>query len=752
MAVSVRLPQGRGPHVEHYLIEKIFKQQPVQSNQQSKSSTTSVFRLEGSEHYFSTILQLVLHYSKCQDELPVQLTLPSVLLNSNRSHLTSLALLGQEFWQSKFVSLKQLPKNSLNNETLAMINQNQQKSEESQQKQQQPTTKQYNRQQARRNNSNSSESNQSNKSSSMSMSPRPPSFDVRSRRNTSTDSASPPTTTTNNSQNIITLSTPPPLPPKNPSMICDPQNVVTAKIITENDSNHHPILSSSSPTIATTLVEVHNNQQQQISSRLPSNRLPNAFVPPPIPPRNNRNSPNGSTPPPPPQKPPLPSNGPPLSSLRSKKPHSNQQQQQQKFSTLNELLSPMSMTESEIEIAKFSLQRKIAPNILEVDEYDDDDINEKSLINRNYYNQMINQATSSPIIIEDDEIKNQKTPSPAPAHAIASFPSHHSEQLLHSLPCDVQQSVKCDVCTQTYDTNKNLQQPQQNGRITRANSSLSCFYMDPIDALVAINQQQQQPKRHSDPELASKNSQNTMDTLETNQQQQQSTFTMSHSLESLLENFRHRFATAASGSELYSIRETILNERRNQFIQQQQQQQQTNVPKHDTGFSTVDSAWQWHSVVGQNDHNGGIINRSAAAQLEHSKRSSITTNGSMKSDITTVEDLISAKAPELAVPKITHIDSINMIHKQQDQQCCNNNDRERKLTAKSIATDVCTEFSEPWNRDIVESLFISELHQGDIHQQSNHQIGKLKTKSLIFLLLLHSKLYNFKFKYSFGQM
>nr|XP_027203919.1 protein sprint-like isoform X1 [Dermatophagoides pteronyssinus] len=749
MAVSVRLPQGRGPHVEHYLIEKIFKQQPVQSNQQSKS-TTSVFRLEGSEHYFSTILQLVLHYSKCQDELPVQLTLPSVLLNSNRSHLTSLALLGQEFWQSKFVSLKQLPKNSLNNETLAMINQNQQKSEESQQKQQQPTTKQYNRQQARRNNSNSSESNQSNKSSSMSMSPRPPSFDVRSRRNTSTDSASPPTTTTNNSQNIITLSTPPPLPPKNPSMICDPQNVV-AKIITENDSNHHPILSSSSPTIATTLVEVHNNQQQQISSRLPpssSNRLPNAYVPPPIPPRNNRNSPNGSTPPPPPpQKPPLPSNGPPLSSLRSKKPHSNQQQQQQKVSTLNELLSPMSMTESEIEMAKFSLQRKIAPNILEVDEYDDDDIsNEKSLINRNYYNQMINQATSSPIIIEDDEIKNQKTPSPAPAHAIASFPSHHSEQLLHSLPCDVQQSVKCDVCTQTYDTNKNLQQPQQNGRITRANSSLSCFYMDPIDALVAINQQQQQPKRHSDPELASKNSQNTMDTLETNHQQQQSTFTMSHSLESLLENFRHRFATAASGSELYSIRETILNERRNQFIQQQQQQQQTNVPKHDTGFSTVDSAWQWHSVVGQNDHNGGIINRSAAAQLEHLKRSSITTNGSMKSDITTVEDLISAKAPELAVPKITHIDSINMIHKQlvqQDQQCCNNNDRERKLTAKSIATDVCTEFSEPWNRDIVESLFISELHQGDIHQQSNHQIDDYDDDNNSTRQLLNNDLINF---------
>ncbi|OTF71659.1 Src homology 2 (SH2) domain containing protein, partial [Euroglyphus maynei] len=515
MAVSVRLPQGRGPHVEHYLIEKIIKA-PVSASTKS----TTVFRLEGSEHYFNSMLQLVLHYAQCQDELPIQLNLPSVLLNSSRSQLTSLALLGQEFWQSKFVSLKQLPKNSLNNETLAMINQNQQKQEELQQQQQQQSTKQYNRQQTRRHNSNSSESNQSK--TSISMSPMPPM--ICSRRNTS-DSASPtmPPTAGSNSQKI---SSPPPLPPKNPSMICDPQAnsplISSTKVIIADDSNQ-----ISSPKTST-IVEVHNNptiKNHNNMPRLSSSRVP-SYVPPPIPPRN-RNSPNGSTPPPPP----LPANGPPLLSLRTKKPHSNSNK------ALHDLLSPMSMTESEIEMAKFSLSHKIAPNILEVEEYKDDEIsNNKSLTHRNYYNQMIQAHASSPIMIEE-EIKNQQTPSPAP------FPVQHSllqASELQSLPCDAQQSssIKCDVCTQTYDTNKNLfasnLQPQQ-GRITRANSSLSCFYMDPVDALVAIHQHQ--PKRHSDPELAS-NSQNTMDV----ESSLNHTFTMSHSLESLLENFRHRFS------------------------------------------------------------------------------------------------------------------------------------------------------------------------------------------------------------------
>ncbi|XP_075589747.1 protein sprint isoform X5 [Dermatophagoides farinae] len=752
MAVSVRLPQGRGPHVEHYLIEKITKA-PVSSSTTKSSSTSSVFRLEGSEHYFNSILQLVIHYSQCQDELPVQLNLPSVLLNSGRSQLTSLALLGQEFWQSKFVSLKQLPKNSLNNETLAMINQNQNQQQEPppQQQQQQQPTKHYNRQKARRHNSNSSESNQSK--SSMSMSPMPPpSISIRSRRNTS-DSASP---TTMPSQSNAVSPTPPPLPPKNLSMTCGGDHQSNSPLMMINPTKTINEDSISSPITATanttTIVEVHNNptiknhNHQNNLPKLPP-RIPN-YVPPPIPPRN-RNSPNGggSTTPPP-----LPANGPPLSSLRTKKPY--QSNQQSKPAALQDLLSPMSMTESEIEMAKFSLTHKITPNILEVEEYNDDDdeiSNNLSLQYRNYYNQMIqapqHHHTSSlspvPIMIGEEEIKNQQTPSPAPLppqHSLAAVTELQPSIDAQQPPPPPSSSIKCDVCTQTYDTNKQLlltPNQSQMGRITRANSSLSCFYMDPIDALVAIHQQHQQPKRHSDPELAS-NSQNTMD-MESSSLNP-TTFTMSHSLESLLENFRNRFATAVSGSDLNSIRETLMNERRNQFIHHHHHQQQNQGlksfnPKHDTAFSTLDSAWQWHSGIGGGDqcHHNGRIHRSiqnqlamkmSLAQLEHLKRSSITTNGSMKSDITTVEDLISAKAPELAVPKITHIDSMNLInkkHRQQQQPLQqDSSDRERKLTAKSVATDVCTEFSEPWNMDVVESLFISELHHGGGQSSTNH--------------------------------
>ena len=85
MALSVRLPEGRGPHVEHYLIE---------------DAGNGKLHLEGSENYFTTVPMLVCHYSQCCDELPVQLTLPKVLSQSNRQQLSSLSLLGQDFWQS----------------------------------------------------------------------------------------------------------------------------------------------------------------------------------------------------------------------------------------------------------------------------------------------------------------------------------------------------------------------------------------------------------------------------------------------------------------------------------------------------------------------------------------------------------------------------------------------------------------------------------------------------------------------------
>jgi hypothetical protein len=90
MALSVRLPEGRGPHVEHYLIE---------------DGGNGKLHLEGSDNYFNAIPMLVCHYANCCDELPVQLTLHKVLAQSSRQQLTSLALLGQDFWQSSLSKL-----------------------------------------------------------------------------------------------------------------------------------------------------------------------------------------------------------------------------------------------------------------------------------------------------------------------------------------------------------------------------------------------------------------------------------------------------------------------------------------------------------------------------------------------------------------------------------------------------------------------------------------------------------------------
>ncbi|XP_063977947.1 protein sprint isoform X3 [Diachasmimorpha longicaudata] len=85
MALSVRLPSGKGPYIEHYLI---------QANKGKLS-------LETSDNRFDNIPSLIAHYAQCcSDELPVQLTLPRAMRDAkNRQQLSSLALLGQEFWR-----------------------------------------------------------------------------------------------------------------------------------------------------------------------------------------------------------------------------------------------------------------------------------------------------------------------------------------------------------------------------------------------------------------------------------------------------------------------------------------------------------------------------------------------------------------------------------------------------------------------------------------------------------------------------
>ncbi|XP_008191541.1 protein sprint isoform X3 [Tribolium castaneum] len=84
MALSVRLPPDKGPYIEHYLIQ----------------SSEGHLGLETSENRFGSMPELIAHYANCCDELPVQLTLPKAIREAkSRQQLSSLALLGQEFWR-----------------------------------------------------------------------------------------------------------------------------------------------------------------------------------------------------------------------------------------------------------------------------------------------------------------------------------------------------------------------------------------------------------------------------------------------------------------------------------------------------------------------------------------------------------------------------------------------------------------------------------------------------------------------------
>ena len=87
MALSVRLPKNKGPHIEHYLIENLGNRK---------------LHLEGSQRFFSVIPMLICHYCQCLDELPVCLKLPEIVLNASRHQLNSLSLLSEKFWTTNF--------------------------------------------------------------------------------------------------------------------------------------------------------------------------------------------------------------------------------------------------------------------------------------------------------------------------------------------------------------------------------------------------------------------------------------------------------------------------------------------------------------------------------------------------------------------------------------------------------------------------------------------------------------------------
>ncbi|XP_025207170.1 protein sprint isoform X3 [Melanaphis sacchari] len=95
MAISVRLPSGKGPYIEHYLIQ---------------ATADNRLALESSDNKFDSIPMLIAHYAQCCDELPVQLMLPKAIQEAkNRQQLSSLALLGQEFWRYPMASSRISP-------------------------------------------------------------------------------------------------------------------------------------------------------------------------------------------------------------------------------------------------------------------------------------------------------------------------------------------------------------------------------------------------------------------------------------------------------------------------------------------------------------------------------------------------------------------------------------------------------------------------------------------------------------------
>lgn len=643
LAISVRLPHGHGPHIEHYLIER-----------RNTSKSNCLFRLEGSEHYFSTILNLVTHYSNCCDELPVRLKLVPVLqaATSGQSQLSSLALLGQEFWQSKFVQLKQLPKNSLNTETLEIVN-SENISIELDKKKGSPETCLKESEVAlskpklppRRHNSNcsvftdkSSSSAQSNTALDSPPPPPPPSTKIKSSSPVIVDSIK-------LRKEFLKPQHLPPLPPK-------------------NETNNFAL-----PLIGESLTK-------------PSTRIE---LPPPIPPRTKIDGNNSKNSPPPPR---------PTVSKRSSPTVNN----------LNDLLSPTSMTESEI-IDLVQQQNKIDERV--------PPLPNKGGIRANYYNHVVSSQ---------DKIIFPSQPSPSPEKK--SSPINLSKSDSSNV------SNLCDVYTQTESvkTNEQKQKAKQNLEKTNSNISVSTFYMDPIDALVVINQakssfiESNSQKRHSDPEL----SHNVKDTTSTTTHGTEYigfgssiNSSLGLSLESLLESFRNRFPTA---STIDDIKTGSCRSKGNV------EQKSNQLPvRHDAGFSTVDSQWFWH------DCKKGIRSNVESRELKENKNQCSNGNkmennfrqikrdsiaASERSDVTTAEDLIGVQSPEFVVPKITLMNNLDPVISgivSNGTGFYDNLTKEEMKKAgsfrseKSVHTDTGTEFSEPWNMEMVESRILSEI-------------------------------------------
>lgn len=249
-------------------------------------------------------------------------------------------------------------------------------------------------------------------------------------------------------------------------------------------------------------------------------------------------------------------------------------------------------------------------------------------------------------------------------------------------------SLLCNVYTQTEKDKLVLSGSKL---LQRCASSLSTssFYMDPVDALNALEGGDGKKiaqgtggtssKHHSDPELSSVN-QSTSQSIDLHQNQRHKSgndYTLSsgsnwytmgrHSLESLLEHFKARFPDGSNGGGIYGdyeeFRQNLLQTTQGLKLQQLKEQSEESgkpeveqshhddgsqlvhpLPSGTQGIYTVDQDWQFHRQYNRGDRGGSA-----------GSNSNRTSGSSSKSAATTVDDRLGMTTPQLVVPRVTNV-------------------------------------------------------------------------------------------------
>lgn len=499
----------------------------------------------------------------------------------------------------------------------------------------------------------------------------------------------------------MTTGLPPPLPPKGDS----PINNNSQPLIDETSSKK-VLLSPSVATSTNTKLPRHSTSPVEVSPRIGITGRPPLSSrilcePPPLPPRCSK----------------------PLIALRKAERKSTEVASiTNNFTALNDLLSPISLTESEIGLAKYNLRLE--------DSKDDDGehsppVPPKSAAIRaakNYYNHMA--VTGGNAKKNGNMASNEPSSGSKQATGAKGSSSSPNQGKGAMAEAEVERSNSrtggVDVYTQT-ERDKLKQQQKMSTGVARPSSalSMSSYYMDPVDAL-KMNQQHLQvtgtesivsSKRHSDPELAS----STLSTIDLHRNARQrgtgggdyslssyNWYTMGkHSLESLLVAFRQKFPNQpADSSETYEAREVALkmahkrtgDEQLTSVVStwqwrggyqgpgpieppsiarvQQQSQQQRPSSRNANATTSVAAAAASTPLMGNAFQQivNAVVNGPESVQPVNKRTAMVGGtpgggaqhfNQTIKSTVTTVEDRINAQAPELVVPKMAHVSNVN---------------------------------------------------------------------------------------------